>query len=251
MTFFFLFVLGLIIGSFLNVCIYRLPRALSIHRPRRSFCPACDHSLTTRDLVPVLSFLLQRGKCRYCRAPISWRYPAVELLAGIAFLLAGTIPVSWLQLIPILVFISVLIVLFFTDVEHYIVPDAVTFPGIVFFLAVSFLQGRLVDALWAMVIGAGFFILILILGKYFYKQDVMGWGDVKLVAMLGAFLGVPLLIGSLYLSFILGSVIGVFLLATKLKSRKDLIPFAPFLILGALPALYAGDAIKGWLFKFF
>jgi len=198
------------------------------------------------DLVPVLSFLFLRGHCRYCGAKISWRYPLVELLTAGGFLFSGIVFADSLPLISALIFFSACLVVFFTDLEWMIVPDAVVFPGALAGFLFALLNKTLPDALLGAAIGAGFLWLVAFLGKAIYKKDVMGDGDVKLAAMLGAFLGLVHLIIALYLAFILGSVIGLFLLLTCRKKREDTIPFAPSLILGALPVFFYGGVFQTW-----
>ena len=245
MLFFFLFIFGLAVGSFLNVCIYRLPLEKSIVFPP-SKCPKCEHRLGVLDLFPVFSFLFLRGKCRYCKTKIYWRYPVVELLTGCGFLMAGLYAYDLISLLTAIYFISAMIVIFFTDLEHFMIPDVISIPGIFIGLGLAFINGSIISALWGVLIGGGLIWGVLLLGQLFYKKEVMGFGDVKLVAMLGAFLGRDNLIVMLYLGFLIGGVLGVLLILTKIRKREDMIPFGPALILGALPLFYYGDSVRLW-----
>ena len=245
-----LFILGAVIGSFLNVCIYRLPREESVVFPP-SACPTCKHKLSPADLFPIISFLLLRGKCRYCQAKISWRYPFVELLTALAFMVTGIFFTNPIAIATTLVFVSVLIVIFFADLERCIVPDEAIIAGVAIAILSALVNKNLVGALTGAFLGGGFLYLITFLGKLVYKKDVMGFGDVKLALMLGLFLGgVSQVVMALYLAFIIGSVIGIFLIVTKIKSKDDFIPFAPSIILGALPVYFFAGPMRLWWLGF-
>ena len=239
------FIFGSILGSFLNVVIYRLPRGLSIVRPGSS-CPHCHTPIRARDNIPLASFLILRGRCRACGAPISWRYPLVEaasggLLAGvwIRFAPAG----AWVPLVAMALFSLMLVVVFFIDLDHQIVPNAITYPGLVAGLLFAIPQGRLVpSALVAVGAGALFLIIAVVSG------GGMGGGDIKLAAMMGAFLGWPLTAVALLLAFVTGAVAGVLLIALKRRSRKDPIPFGPSLAAGGVIAMFAGQSLLRWYF---
>lgn len=245
-----LFILGLVIGSFLNVCIYRLPREKSIVFPP-SACPKCKHRLQAVDLIPVISFLFLRGKCRYCQTKISWRYPLVELLTSFMFVLSGVFFNAPLTIITSLVFVSVLIIVFFADLENFIVPDEAIIAGSIMAVISAFANQTIPESLIGATIGGGFFLFITLLGSFIYKKEVMGFGDVKLALMLGFFLGgVAPIVMALYLAFIIGSIIGIFLIVTKLKSKDDFIPFAPSIILGALPVYFFAEPLHKWWLGF-
>ncbi|MFC1478393.1 prepilin peptidase [Candidatus Margulisiibacteriota bacterium] len=245
MKYFLLFIFGLTAGSFLNVCIYRLPREKSVVFPPSS-CPDCGHKLGWIDMVPVLSFIFLLGKCRYCRNKIHWRYPLVELLTAAAFVVSGMMHNDYLSIGLSIVFLSSLLVIFFADLDLFIVPDEAVIAGSIAGLAMAFVQKTILSALLGGAIGGGFLLLIVVIGRAIYKKDVMGYGDVKLTAMLGVFLGAVNLIVALYLAFIIGSITGIFLIVTGIKKKEDYIPFAPSLVLGALPVFFYGDALRKW-----
>lgn len=234
------FIFGLVFGSFANVLIYRLPRHESIVFPG-SRCPACGAPIRAWDNIPVVSFLVLRGRCRACGTAISPRYIIVELATGA--LMAGVV---WrFGLSPsalrygVLVF--ALLVVFFTDLEHQIIPNAVTYPGIVMGLALSAAVGELIPSLIA---AAAAGLVFLILGVV--SRGGMGGGDIKLAAMIGAFLGSPAVIVALFLAVALGGGMGLVLLALRLRSRKDMIPFGPAMAAGATIAVFGSNAIVNW-----
>ena len=237
---------GLMIGSFLNVCIYRLPRQRSIVRPR-SQCPSCGYELRWCDNIPVVSYVVLGGRCRRCRAGISIRYPLVELITMVVFL--GHFAVFGLDpiLIPRLLFACSLIVLFAIDLEHHLLPNAITLPGIVAGLAFSlFLPPWPMSSLIGIAVGGG---VLWLLGEAYYRyagQEGMGGGDVKMLAMIGAFLGWKLVLVTLVLSSILGSVIGVAVIALKRGGLKYALPYGTFLALAALVASLVGEQIVNW-----
>ncbi len=226
------FVIGLVVGSFLNVCIYRLPEGKSIVSPP-SACGSCGHRLGLLDMIPVLSYILLRGKCRYCGMPYSPRYALVELLTGCLFALCGFYYLPGIPLALVFVFVASLVVLTFVDFDHQIILDEVLLLMLGCGAAyVFFTTGDYWDAVYGMGFAGGLMLLIFILSR-----GGMGAGDVKLCFVLGLWLGLKASIVCLMLSFIFGGVIGVFLLATGIKGRKDPIPFGPFLCLGAYISL--------------
>ncbi len=237
-------ILGLIVGSFLNVCIHRIPKEESIVFPF-SYCPACKKRIGPLQNIPIISFLLLRGRCRNCHEPISWRYPLVEFLngAGYLFILHRFGP-SFETLIYAL-FFSALLTLTFIDLAHQILPDVITLPGIVLgVLASSFLLPTgWKDSLIGLFIGGGLFYLIAFLSLALLKKEGMGGGDIKLVAMIGAFLGWKGMLLAILSASVSGSIIGILLIATRKRHRNDPIPFGPFLALGALIALFWGNII--------
>ena len=239
-------ILGLAVGSFLNVCIHRIPRKASIVQPPSS-CPSCGYTLRWIDNVPVVSYAMLGGRCRTCRAPISIRYPIVEVVTMLVFVahyLAFGLDVI---LVPRLLFASALIVLFAIDLEHHLLPNVITLPGIVVGLAFSaMLPPGIGDALIGTVAGGGVLWLI---GEAYYRysgQEGMGGGDVKMLAMIGAFLGWKLVILTLVLSSFVGAVIGGLVLATRRGGMKYALPFGTFLSLAALTASLAGTRIVDW-----
>ena len=238
-------VIGLLIGSFLNVCIYRLPKGETILWGR-SHCQGCGRQIRAWENIPVLSWLLLRGRCSGCRASIAIQYPVVELMTGLIF--AG---LAWqfgptLLLLSRLIFAAAMVVLFTVDLNERILPDAITLPGIAVGLGFSlFLPPGIRDA----IIGAVACSLVLwgvgeamtrILGK-----DALGFGDVKMMAMMGAFLGWQLTIVALFLASVLGSIGGVTLVAVT-GNRGYLIPLGSFLAIGALAAVAVGEPLIGW-----
>ena len=238
--------LGLVIGSFLNVVIHRLPRQESIVSPG-SRCPACRRELRWHDNIPVLSYVMLGGRCRGCRAKISARYPVIELVTGVLFLL-HYLAFGWTPLLGVrLLFASATVALFAIDLEHQLLPDAITLPGIVIGLFASlFLPPGMKDSLIGMLIGGGFLWLV---GEAYFRyagEEGMGGGDVKMLAMIGAFLGWKLTILTLMLSSVAGSVIGVTIIAMKRGGLKHALPFGTFLALGALIASLWGERIVTW-----
>jgi leader peptidase (prepilin peptidase)/N-methyltransferase len=239
-------ILGLAIGSFLNVCIHRVPRQASIVNPP-SACPHCGYTLRWIDNVPVLSYAMLRGRCRQCGAPISVRYPIVELLTMAVFI-GHVAAFGWdIILVPRLLFASILIALFAIDLEHHLLPNVITLPGIVVGLAFSLLlPPGIVDALIGALVGGGVLWLI---GEAYYRysgQEGMGGGDVKMLAMIGAFLGWKLVILTLVLSSLLGSLIGVIVITTRKGGMKYALPYGTFLSLAALCSSLFGMRIVEW-----
>jgi leader peptidase (prepilin peptidase)/N-methyltransferase len=238
--------LGLAVGSFLNVCIHRLPRGGSIVRPA-SACPQCGYQLRWFDNIPVLSYLWLRGRCRRCRAPISIRYPIVEIVTMGVFLLHyavwGWDPI----LVPRLVFASALIVLFAIDLEHQILPNVITVPGIVLGLLVSavFPPG-LKSAFLGALLGGGVLFVIGELWSRLRHVEAMGFGDVKMLAMIGAFLGLQGMVLTFILASYFGGVTGMALIISRRGGLMSLVPFGTFLALGALIASLYGDRLVSW-----
>jgi leader peptidase (prepilin peptidase) / N-methyltransferase len=243
-------VLGLLVGSFLNVVIYRVPLKQSVVTPR-SRCPGCETALAPRDNIPVVSWLMLRGRCRTCSMRISPRYPVVELLTAIAFgVMAAHFGTDW-ALPAFLVFTACLISVSAVDIERFIVPNriivatlAVGFPLLVVAAAAGDDWNQLVrGVLGGLAASGGLLVMNLINPRW------MGMGDVKLCLVLGLFLG-WLSWGhvgvGMFLGFLLGAVGGVILIATGLRTRKDHIPFAPFLAAGAYITVLSGSAFLDW-----
>lgn len=241
-----LVLLGLAVGSFLNVCIHRLPRGQSLNSPP-SRCPSCDYRLQWFDNIPVLSYVLLGGRCRKCRAGISIRYPLVELITMALFVIHGDVFGWSALLIARLVFASAMVVLFGIDLEHQLLPNVITLPGIAVGLIASVvLPPGIVDALIGVLIGGGVLWLI---GEAYFRysgHEGMGGGDVKMLAMIGAFLGWKLVLVTLVLSSIAGSLIGLAVIAFRKGGMKYALPYGTFLALGALVASLVGDAIVNW-----
>jgi leader peptidase (prepilin peptidase) / N-methyltransferase len=241
-----LIVLGLTVGSFLNVCIHRIPREQSLMFPP-SRCPGCEHRLAWFENIPVLSYAVLGGRCRKCRTRISIRYPLVELATMAVFVVHGEVFGWTALLVPRLLFACAMVVLFAIDLEHHLLPNVITLPGIAVGLVSSaVLPPGIVDALIGTVVGGGVLWLI---GEAYFRysgHEGMGGGDVKMLAMIGAFLGWKLVLVTLVLSSFLGSLIGVAVIALKRGGLKYALPYGTFLALGALVASIAGDAIVNW-----
>lgn len=238
------FILGLFVGSFLNVIVDRLPRGDSIFKGR-SHCEQCKKTLEWYDLIPLLSFISTKGQCRYCKTKLSWYYPTLELVTGIAFAIVAVLLQNSLfqvasnmyfgNLFFWLLITSCFIVLFFTDLKYGILPDAITYPAILvtflyLLLTTSYLLLNTLSAF-----GASLFFFLLFLGT---KGKGMGFGDVKLAFLLGLLLGFPQIIIALYIAFISGAIVGVsFVFLKKKKIKGTTIPFGPFLIFGAFATI--------------
>ena len=237
-----LFLLGLCVGSFLNVVIARVPEGRSIVGPG-SACPRCSTPIAWYDNVPLLSFALLRARCRKCGEPISWRYPVVELVTGLLFVLALAERGLTIDLIPALLLVAGLVAITGIDLDHQLIPDVISIPGIVVGLAVSTLTGRpgWLDSLVGVVIGGGIFLLIIVASR-----GGMGGGDMKLGAMLGAFLGWKLALVAILIAILAGGVFAMVVLLLRRKGRKDAVPFGPFLALGGVVSLFWGESLLAW-----
>ena len=242
---------GLCIGSFLNVCIYRLPRGESLVHPR-SRCTTCGRTLSWFDNIPVVSWAVQRGRCRTCGQRVSVMYPAVEVVTALTFVLLyafyGPTPLGLVRT----VFACALIVLFVTDLQHRILPNSITLPGIVVgFVCSFFLPPGWRDALIGIVVGGG---VLYAIAEAYYRvrgQEGLGMGDVKLLAMIGAFLGWKLVLLTLVLASFAGSLAGGALILSGRGDMKYALPFGTFLAVGALFAAMFGDPIVDWYFGFY
>jgi leader peptidase (prepilin peptidase) / N-methyltransferase len=244
-------VLGLMVGSFLNVCIHRLPRRESIIWPA-SRCPACGHPIRWVHNVPLVGFLALGGRCASCRAPISWRYPIVEAVTGGLFVLhVAAIGPEWL-LVPRLLFAAAMVALFAIDLEHQILPNVITLPGIVGGLAFSLaLPPGLTSAVIGTVAGGG--LPYVIAWAYFLWRGVdgLGFGDVKMLAMIGAFLGWPAMLLTLALASVTGALVGGALILLGRGDGQLKLPFGTFLAVSALVASLWGDGIVLWYTGFY
>jgi leader peptidase (prepilin peptidase) / N-methyltransferase len=239
-------VLGLAVGSFLNVCIHRLPRKGSIVQPPSS-CPNCGYVLRWADNVPILSYAMLAGRCRQCKTPISIRYPIVEVVTMLIFIAHYAVFGLDIILVPRLLFASALVVLFAIDLEHHLLPNAITLPGIVVGLAFSaMLPPGFLDAAIGAIVGGGVLWLI---GEAYYRysgEEGMGGGDVKMLAMIGAFLGWKLTILTLVLSSFAGALIGALVIALRRGGMKYALPYGTFLSLAALTASLVGSRLVDW-----
>lgn len=246
-------VLGLILGSFANVCIVRMPKGRSVVWPS-SHCPLCEHKLSWWENIPIFGFLILGGRCRACRGRISIRYPVVEAACFALSLLAW-----WFFLNPIIyllyycLLIIPLVIISFIDLEHRIIPDVISISGIFVGIAVNmFLAGRfaymnaLVDSVLGMLAGGVFLYLVAFLYEKIKGCEGLGGGDIKLIAMLGAFFGWRAAIFILMLSSVLGSLVGIVLILALRKNTKYAIPFGPFLAVAGLVQLFVGNRIIYW-----
>lgn len=244
--------LGLAVGSFLNLCIDRLPRGGSIVSPP-SHCDSCDSSLKPLDLVPVLSYLVLRGRCRYCGAVVPVRVLIVELASGAIYALMAWHYDLNLDLAIALIYASIFMVIFFIDLEHGLILNSVVFPAIAVAFVFSFFWSGY-EEIWpdlgpgfvvsAMLGGAvGFAVLLM---PYLISRGGMGAGDVKLAGLIGLANGFPLVLVALFVGIVAGGVFAVSLLISRIVGRKDAIPFGPFLAVGAVVAMVWGDCILNW-----
>lgn len=246
----FSFLLGLTIGSFLNVCIYRIPEGKSILWPG-SHCPNCRNKLRWYHNIPVLSYVLLKGRCSFCGTGISLRYPAVEVLTGTLFALV----VSRFGLNPSALvysfFVALLIVITFIDLDFQIIPDVLSLPGIVVGFLCSFLIPWLPwsASLLGIALGGGSLFLVAFTYKLLTKVDGMGGGDIKLLAMIGAFLGWKAILPVIFLSSAIGCLVGIPLMLRKGSGTKLAIPFGPFLALGAVIYLLYGGYLIQWYLR--
>jgi leader peptidase (prepilin peptidase)/N-methyltransferase len=241
------FIFGAVVGSFLNVCIYRLPLGKSIVFPA-SHCPGCGTAVRYFDNIPVLSYLLLRGRCRSCGARISLQYPVVELVNAILTMLLFIKFGFSLEFLVMFIFCSALVVITFIDLEHRIIHDVISLPGIIVGFISSFFVNWLSwqDSLIGIVAGGGSLFIVAFVYQLITKKEGMGGGDIKLLAMMGAFLGwiaVPFII---FASSLVGSVIGITVMLAQKKDSKYAIPFGPFLAFGAILYVFYGRQIIYW-----
>lgn len=262
------FIFGLLIGSFLNVCIVRLPRGRSIISPP-SHCPRCRSSIKVRDNIPVISFFILRGRCRACGEPISWRYPFVELLN--AFFYVWIVREFGLsaESVLLMLFCSALIVITFIDLDHQIIPDVITLPGILigvsaapFFMSIlneplpfnlghfipnaGFVLTGFLNSVIGMLCGALPLLAVGWLWEKLRHVEAMGGGDIKLMGMVGAFLGWKSALLTIMIGALVGSIIGVALIVLNRHKMNKVIPFGPFLALGAVTTAFYGPDIIDW-----
>ena len=247
----FIFLAGLCIGSFLNVCIWRIPRDESIVWPG-SHCPACNHVIAAWDNIPLLSWLILNGKCRHCKAPISPRYFLVELLTGALFTVLWLVHGWTLQTPVYFLFAGALILGTFVDFDHLILPDRVTLGGMAagLLLSVAFpaLQGQterlpaLLHSLIGLALGYGLLWLVATLGRLVLKREAMGMGDVKLLGAIGACLGWPAVLFTIFVSSLSGTVLGLALIAAGKKELQSKIPYGPHIALAAVLWMLCGPA---------
>ena len=245
--------LGLAIGSFLNVVAHRVPDGKSVVSPP-SACPACGTPIARRDNIPVVSWLLLRGRCRVCSEPISTRYPIVELATGMAFI-ATAFVVGFVWTLPAyLWFVALTVGLTITDFDHFRLPNRILLPGTVAGVGLltggAALDGRISDIPEALASGAGYFLLMLVIALV--ARGGFGFGDVKLAFILGVFVGYDgwaLTVLSAFGGFFIGGAVSILLIATRIRSRKDFIPFGPPMMLASWIAIVWGTQVLNWYLR--
>ena len=246
----FIFFIGMCIGSFLNVCIYRIPAGKSIVRPA-SACPNCGAVIRWYDNIPLLSYLILRGRCRGCDTHISIRYPIIEVLCGLFAMTCGLQYGYGLPALVYFILIAALLVITFIDIDHRIIPDIISLPGIPLGFICSFLLPQLKwsDSLIGILAGGGSLLAVAWGYQLITGKDGMGGGDVKLLAMIGAFLGWKGVLFTIMASSLIGTVIGVVLMMRSGKDMKMAVPFGPFLATGAIIYIFWGPRLVEWYFN--
>lgn len=277
-----IFLTGLAVGSFLNSVIYRLKTGEGFFFPpkspqkflrnlgeltglERSYCPHCKHALTWQDLIPLLSFLTLKGKCRYCQGKISWQYPLIEISTALIFLLIfnSQFQISdqfsifnFLILIYYWIIASFLIIIFVYDLKHFIIPDKIIYPAIlvsgIWYLVSGiffnlYTKYEILNVIFSALGAAAFFLAIVLISRGRW----MGLGDPKLAFFMGLFLGFPNILVALFFSFLIGAIIGIGLIVFRKKALKSEVPFGPFLVTGTLIAFFWGETIISWYLNLF
>ncbi len=256
---FVVFLFGAVVGSFLNVCIHRMPREESIVNPP-SHCPHCNERIRWYDNIPLVSFIVLRGKCRHCGASISPRYLFIELLTASLFL-AVWLKYEFQWIAPIYwVLVGGLLASTFIDFEHYIIPNEITYGGILVGIAASLLYPPLqeVETIGASVLrsliggltGGVTLLVIAFVGEKIFKKEAMGMGDVKFIAAIGAFLGWKAALFAIFASSLIGGVVGLMLVVTSRKGWGSRIPYGPYIALGALLWVFFGREFLRWYFGY-
>jgi len=245
----FLAIVGAVVGSFLNVCIYRIPSGSSIVLPA-SHCTSCGYSLKFYDNIPIISYVILGGRCRNCHEKISPVYPTVELLTAVMSVLLFLRYGLSLHYLFAFLFTCSLIVITFIDFRHQIIPDVITLPGIPFFAlaAIIFIDITIRDSLIGIVAGGGFLFLIAMGYQFLRKREGMGGGDIKLLAMIGGFLGWQSLWFTIMVASLIGAAAGITAMIWKGKDTKYAIPFGPFLSAAAVAYIFCGEAFMRWIF---
>lgn len=253
---FIVFVFGLIFGSFANVCIYRMPRNMSIVKPN-SHCTNCNTFIKWYDNIPILSYILLKGKCRNCNSPISIKYPLVEFFCGILFLSMYYLYGFTFMLIPFCIFVFSLLVTTVIDFEFKIIPDEISFMLIIVGIATSFFNLSLGETIWQRVLGSflgflaggGSLFVIAYIGKLIFKQDAMGGGDIKIMAGIGAFVGWDKVLFAIFVASLFGSIVGIILIICKKIGRKQEMPFGPYLAIASyLTLFFSPQVVINYLF---
>jgi leader peptidase (prepilin peptidase)/N-methyltransferase len=247
---FFIFIFGLCIGSFLNVCIYRLPMSKSIVKPR-SMCFNCGSSIAAYDNIPLFSYLWLKGRCRHCRTKISLRYPMVELLAGLIAL--GTYLKFGLNIESLIyyLFFTALVIVTFIDLDHRIIPDVITLPGIPICFLASFALTTVtyLESLVGILVGGGSLFLVAWSYNLITKKEGMGGGDIKLLAMMGAIIGWKGVLFTIFVASLSGTLAGFAVILQSRKGLKLAVPFGPFLSIGCITYIFFGSPLISWYFN--
>ena len=240
---------GLCIGSFLNVCIFRIPASRSLIKPSSS-CPKCNKAIRFYDNIPVLSYIILLGKCRSCKSPISIRYPLIELLTGLVWLFSYLRFGFTLECIVYIIFLSTLIVITFIDLDHRIIPDVISLPGIpLFFLGALFIpETGWRNSLFGILLGGGSLLIVAKGYHLFTKQEGMGGGDIKLLAMIGALIGWKGVFFTIFVSSAIGTIVGLGVMIITRNNLKLAVPFGPFLSIGAAIYIFFGESIITWYY---
>ena len=239
------FILGLVLGSFANVCIYRMPRNLSIVKPN-SHCTNCNNFIKWYDNIPILSYIILKGKCRKCGSKISFIYPAIELICGLLFLSMYFLFGFSYILIPFCLLVFCLLVITVIDFDFQIIPDEISFFLIILGLLISpfnIILGdtvlyRILNSFLGFLAGGGSLLLVAIVGKWIFGKDAMGGGDIKIMAGVGAFIGWDKVLFSIFIACLLGSIVGIYMILLKKIGRKQEIPFGPYLAISSFIVLF-------------
>ncbi len=240
----FLFLVGSVIGSFMNVCIYRLPKDLSVVKPR-SFCPACKTVIAWYQNIPIISYAVLNGRCSHCSERISPLYPFVEALNGVFYVVLFLMFGISLELLLYAPFVSALVVLFFIDYKEKILPDKITIPGFIFGIGLSPVVQRLgvLNSLMGAAIGFAFFYCVAFIYEKMTGREGMGGGDIKMIAMIGAVLGVKGVIATIFIASCAGAITGILLIIFFQRDLRYAVPFGSFISAGALIYLFIGERL--------
>lgn len=239
------FIFGLILGSFANVCIYRMPRDLSIIKPN-SHCTSCNNFIKWYDNIPILSYIFLRGKCRNCGSKISFIYPTIEFICGLLFVSMYYLYDFSYILFPFCLLVFCLLVITIIDFQFQIIPDEISFFLIILGLLVSFFNvtlgdtigQRILNSILGFLAGGGSLLIVAIVGKWIYGKDAMGGGDIKIMAGVGAFLGWDKVLLAIFIACLIGSIVGICLMLLKKIARKQEIPFGPYLAVSSFAVLF-------------
>ncbi|MBL7180645.1 MAG: prepilin peptidase [Desulfobacterales bacterium] len=247
----YIFLFGMCIGSFMNVCIFRLPMSKSIADPPRSVCPSCGSMIRYYDNIPVFSYLWLKGRCRHCRAPISFRYPLVETLAGGVALSVFLVFGLTFEGLIYFIFIAALLVITFIDIDHKIIPNVITIPGIPLGLVAALaLPGvTFIDSVLGLLAGGGSLLIVGWAYHLLTRKEGMGGGDIKLLAMIGTIVAWKGVLFTIFVSSAVGTLVGLAVMLVKGKNMKFAIPFGPFLSIGAITYIFFGQKIICWYFN--